>query len=54
MVNDLINEGKKFLDGGKIEEALEFLNEANGLQKWKDLYGGTILTNLGILNNFLT
>lgn len=44
----MIKEGKKCIDNGKIEDALELLNEANGLEKWKDLYGGTILSNLGI------
>jgi hypothetical protein len=49
LVNDLIKEGRKCLGEGRYSDAIEILTEAHGFDKWKDLYGSTILSSLGIL-----
>jgi len=49
LVNDLIKEGKRCLDEGNLEDAITLLTDANSLDKWRSLYGATILSCLGNL-----
>jgi hypothetical protein len=46
-VNDLLKAGDKLLLENKFDEAIKMFEEALGFDKWKDLYGSTILSNLG-------
>jgi tetratricopeptide (TPR) repeat protein len=45
-VNDLLKAGDKLLLENKYDEAIKMFEEAFCFDKWKEVYGGTILTNL--------
>jgi len=45
-VNDLLKAGDKLILENKYDEAIKMFEEAFGFDKWKELYGGTILSNL--------
>lgn len=46
LVTQLLTEGQKCLDESKWNEAEQLYNEADTLDKWRDLYGGTIYASL--------
>ena len=43
----MIKERKQLIDDGELESAIEIFEDANEQVRWKDLYGGTILSCLG-------
>ena len=45
-INDLIKLSKQNIEEKKFEEAINLLEEANKFDKWKEIYGGVILSNL--------
>jgi len=46
LMNDVIAESKKLIEARNYEEAAKTLKDALTHDKWKDLYGTTILSNL--------
>lgn len=46
LVLQLISESLNFIDQKKWDEAINLLNEADSLEKWRDLYGGKIYSSL--------
>jgi len=50
LVIQLISEGLHYIDSKKWEEAINLLNEAESLERWRDLYGGKIYSSLAYAN----
>lgn len=48
IITQLINEGKKCLENDQWNEAIDLFSEADTLEKWRDIYGGTILSSLSL------
>lgn len=46
LINSLIKESMQCIDNSQLEEALSMLQEANSMDKWKELYGPQVLSNL--------
>lgn len=46
LLNQILSEGKKLVKSEKYEEASNMFLEAYNLDKWKEVYGTNILTNL--------
>ena len=51
-MNDLLKKGDKLLLENKYDEAIQMFEEAFAFDKWKELYGSTILSNLGKCHNW--
>jgi outer membrane protein assembly factor BamD (BamD/ComL family) len=49
LVDSLIQEGAKCIDEKKLDDALHLFEEALALEKWRDLYGPLILSNLAYI-----
>ena len=49
LMNNLIKEGKRCIEENKLEDALQLLEEANTMNRWKDVYGSVVLSNLAYL-----
>jgi hypothetical protein len=47
LIVQLIKEGQKFIDHSNWEEAANYFSEADNLDKWRDIYGSKIYSNLG-------
>lgn len=47
LITQLIDEGTKSLESGDFNDAAHMFNEADSLDKWRDLYGGKIYSSLG-------
>ena len=46
LLNELLKQGRKFMQEKDFGEAIKMLLEAYSLDKWKELYGGVILPKL--------
>ena len=46
LINSLIKESMQCIEDSQLEAALGMLQEANGMDKWKELYGPQVLSNL--------
>ena len=49
LADSLIKEGSRCIDEGKLTDALHLFEEANLLEKWRDIYGTIILANLAYI-----
>lgn len=49
LADSLIQEGSRCIDEGKLVDALHLFEEANHLEKWKDIYGTIVLANLAYI-----
>lgn len=47
LILELLKEGQKSVESKNWSEAAHYFNEADGLDKWRDIYGGKIYSNLG-------
>lgn len=45
----MIKEGQRCLTEGKLNDAQNLFEEANNLEKWKDVYGTVVLANLAYI-----
>jgi len=53
-MNTLLEEGQNAIEAGDWKEAAHFFEEADSLDKWRDVYGYKIYANLGKFNFSLT
>jgi outer membrane protein assembly factor BamD (BamD/ComL family) len=49
LADSLISEGNRCIVEGKLTDALHLFEEANQLEKWKDIYGTKVLANLAYI-----
>ena len=49
LITQLIKEGQRCLDEKRYDEALFLYGEAMLMDKWKPLYGGSLLANLAYI-----
>lgn len=49
LAESLIKEGSRCIDEGKLEDAQHLFDEANQLEKWRDIYGTVVLANLAYI-----
>ena len=49
LIDSLIKEGSRCIDEAKYDDALQLFEEANVLEKWRDIYGPLVLANLAYI-----
>lgn len=49
LADSLIKEGSRCIEEGKLTDALTLFEEANLLEKWRDIYGTVVLANLAYI-----
>ena len=49
LADSLIKEGSRCIEEGKLGDAHHLFEEANDLEKWRDIYGTVILANLAYI-----
>lgn len=49
LADSLIEQGHRCLEENKLQDALTLFEEANQLEKWRDVYGTLVLANLAYI-----
>ena len=49
LADSLISEGQRCIEENKLQDALQLFEEANQLEKWRDIYGTVVLANLAYI-----
>lgn len=49
LADSLIKEGTRCIEESKLADALHLFEEANSLEKWRDIYGTMVLANMAFI-----